>query len=416
MSFSNFPFPEKFQCNYEYNTRLTTRITNSIVEAIEHLQNAYSVLLYGNPGEGKTFSAFRIVKHLVENNIVAIERCALLSNPVDLAKMKRADIDLILIDDIFGKHNADSIRFSAWETEFTTLQSIVGTRKIRLIMCSRMHIYEKYRKKLDGLDIFSRTTELSSVRLSLDEKREVLVQQLEFYKKNVDEVNVDDCIAQDLVGFPLCAQQFASDDLMFSKKTDYFRKPYKYFLEQNIQTLDDQSFIALLFVFYKGNKMQLADMDITRMSKDTKDLLIHIATLRGVEKSTSLIVRETKEKITSMKRSYIKCIDNEVSFFHDTMYEAVAQILYQEYPTEVIKYCTLDYLFQCVHLKGQYNGEGVAVHESDFRPFVERCSHELTKILVTCECRTCISTTADESSAIPTSKLQKRTVWALAKR
>ena len=379
LSFFHLPISEKFQCNYEYNNKLDTKVTDSMAEAIGHLQKEYSVLLYGNPGEGKTFSAFRIVKHLVENNIVTLERCALLSNPNDLSLIKRADIDLILIDDIFGRHNADSNRFSAWETEFPTLQSIVGTRKIRLIMSSRMHIYEQYRKKLDGRDIFSRTTELSSAKLSPKEKREILIQQMEFYKRNVNEVNVDECISHALVGFPLCAQQFACDDLIFSKKTDYFRKPYKYFLEQNIKTLDDQSFIALLFVFYKGNKLQLADLDITIMSKDTQSLLVDIANLRGVEKPTSLIVRETKEKVASMKGSYIKTIDAEVSFFHDTMYEAIAQIHYEEYPAEVIKYCTLDYLSQCVYLEGHKNGEGVTVNEADLTHFVERCSYELTE-------------------------------------
>ena len=352
-----------------------------MIEAVGHLQKAYSVLLYGNPGEGKTFSAFRIVKYLLENNIVTLERCALLNNPKDLSLIKRDDIDLILIDDIFGRHNADSNRFSAWETEFPTLQSIVGTRKIRLIMCSRMHIYEQYRTKLDGLDIFSRTTELSSAKLLQEEKSEILIQQLEFYKRNVSEVNVDECISHALVGFPLCAQQFACDDLMFSKKTGYFRKPYRYFLEQNIKTLDDQSFIALLFVFYKGNKLQLADLDITRMSKDTQSLLVHIANLRGVEKPTSLIVRETKEKVASMKGSYIKTIDNEVSFFHDTMYEAIAQIHYKEYPAEVIKYCTLDYLCQCVYLEGPKNREGIPINEVNLRHFVERCSYELTEVV-----------------------------------
>ena len=379
VSLFNLTISDKFQCNYEYNTKLSSKVTDSMDEAIRHLQKAYSVLLYGNPGEGKTFAAFRIVKHLVENNIVTLNRCALLSNPKDLSLIKTADIDLILIDDIFGRHNADSNRFSAWETEFPTLQSIVGTRKIRLIMCSRMHIYEQFRKKIDGLDIFSRTTELSSAKLLPEEEREILIQQLELYERNVDEVNVDECISQALVGFPLCAQQFACDDLMFSKKTDYFRKPYRYFLEQNIKTLDDQSFIALLFVFYKGNKVQLADLDITRMSKDTQALLVHIANLRGVEKPTPLIVRETKEKVASMKGSYIKTIDNESSFFHDTMYETVAQIHYQEYPAEVIKYCTLDYLHQCVFLECHKNREGITIYEADLKHFVERCSYELTE-------------------------------------
>ena len=55
--------------------------------------------------------------------------------------------------------------------------------------------------------------------------------------------------------------------------------------------------LALLFVFYKGNKLQLNDFDITRMGKDTQSLLVHIASLRGVEKQTSLIVRENEREI-----------------------------------------------------------------------------------------------------------------------
>ena len=376
----------KFVSNYEYNTILETELSEPIVKAKEYVQNAFSVFLYGNPGEGKTTTAFRIVKDLVENNVVNLQRCVLLRKPEDLLLVRKPEdllfvrkdqVDLILIDDMFGKHNSDTSDFSSWD--FQHLESLVGTHEIRLIMCSRKHIYKDYKKKLDGFDIFSRTTELSSATLSHAERRRILIRQLEFHKKNVNDVNVDECITQEVVGFPLCAHQFASDDLLFSKKADYFRKPYRYFLEQNIQVLDDKSLIALLYVFYKRNKLHVRDLDITQVSEETKNLLVHIAMLCGVEKSPARIFKETKDKVTSMKNSYVKCIDDEVSYFYDTMYEVVAKLHFKEFPSEVIKYCTVDYLCQCVYLD-EHNQEGITVDKAQIKSFCERCVEEIATI------------------------------------
>ena len=121
-----------------------------------------------------------------------------------------------------------------------------------------------------------------------------------------------------------------------------------------------------------------------------------------------------------MKGSYIRIVDNEVSFFHDTMYETIAQIHYQEYPAEVIKYCTLDYLCQCIYLEGHKNGEGITVKEADFQPFLERCSYELTEAIKNRKKDDRFSwLTSDkvlDHRLFKTSKLQKRTVGSYEKR
>ena len=374
-------FSAKFVANYEYNTTIDTGFTESMIKAKDYVLNDYSVYLYGNPGEGKTTTAFRIVKDFVENNVISLDRCILLKKPEDLLFVNTEETDLIIIDNMFGKHNPDNSELPSWDFEY--LQSFVGIKKTRLIMCSRMHIYMEYKKKLDGLDIFSRTIELSSATLSHEERRRILIKQLEFHKRNVNDVNIEECITQDLVGFPLCAQKFARDDLLFAKKADHFRKPYRYFLEQNIQVLDVTSYIALLFVFYKKNKLKITDLDITQMNEETKDLLVHIARLYGVEKPLTVIVRETKDKITNMNNAYVKCIGDEVSYYHDTIYETVAKLHFKQYPSEVLKYCTIEYFFQCIEGQDQDPEAGIILSKAQYNVLRERVSNDIKRMLET---------------------------------
>ena len=372
--YSIYLFTDKFQSHYEYSNKLDIQMTQKMVEAKNYLADSYSLLLYGRAGEGKTTAAFRIVKCLVDEQIVKNERCATVYQPEDIKEIKFTDVDLLLIDDIFGKHNAEASKLVAWRSFFSTLNSCVAGRKIRIIFASRMHIYLEYKKELDGHGLFSRTVELTSSDLSSDEKKHILLAQLHANERDISAINIDECIAhkETDVGFPLCAQQFASYDSLYIRKADYFAKPYNYYFEQNIQNLDEQSSIALLYVFYKENKLEMRDLDVTKMTENSKNSLIHIAKLRGVEKPAAALVKETKQKIIHMKDSYLKCIGKTFSFLHDTMYEAVAKLHGTEFPSEIIKHCTIDYFCQCVCIGNLDSQNLVSIEEDDFTALAER--------------------------------------------
>ena len=66
-------------------------MTRKIGEALEQLTNAFSVVLYGRPGEGKTAAAFRMVKSLINDNKIKLERCAILSESEDLKDIRSSD-------------------------------------------------------------------------------------------------------------------------------------------------------------------------------------------------------------------------------------------------------------------------------------------------------------------------------------
>ena len=376
-------FADKFQCHYEYSSKAVIKLNRTMKLAKTALVNKYSVVLYGKPGEGKTTSAFRIIKSLNDDGYIRLDKCAILFGPDDLNEIKSADVDLLFIDDMFGKHNSEPGKFSGWSSFFSTLQAFVANRTVRIIISSRMHIFLEFKNKLSGLDLFSRVVELNSIDLLVDEKTDILLAQLKVHNREASIISVADCVCNydSLIGFPLCAHYFAAEESLYSKKEEYFTKPYKHLLDQIIRNLDGRSLIALLYVLYKENNLKTTDLDITKMDKTSEIMLLHIAKLCGVEFPAATIIRETKQKINNFKNSYIKYINKSYSFLHDTMYEALALFHGEEYPSEIVKYCTVDFLCQCVRLDDDAKEGVLYIEEDDFPALAERCIEEV----ITCK-------------------------------
>lgn len=331
--------------------------------------------------EGKTTAAFIIAKSLAADKAISLDRCAVLIESTDLKDLRSTDVDLLLIEDIFGKHNAESGKFRDWSLYFQTLQSFVETRKVKIIITSRLHIFLEYKNKLSGLPIFSRSVELNSVDLTNREKEDILKAQLNAYDRDIDDVDIQDCLSKfnSNSGFPMCAHQFAANTDLYLMKSNFFRKPYKYYLEQNIHNLDEQSFMTLLFVFYKHNQLTSAVLDITKIDKMSENLFLHIAKLRGLDISLTKVVRDTRQKVNWLKGSYLKITGKTISFLHDTIYETVALIHSEEYPSEVIAYCTIDFLCQCIAVDGDIKEGIMVVNEDEFGCLAERFISEVIK-------------------------------------
>ena len=374
-------FTDHFKAHYNYCNSIDIQFTQKTEDAVDYVEKDYSVFFCGSPGEGKTTTAFNITKQLVDKGIVNLDRCVLIHDPDDLKDILFDMVDILFIDDIFGKHNTEVSKLRAWHILFPTLDIIVRTRKVRVIFASRMHIYLECKHELDGYDMFSRTVELSSVELTEEEKKNILVSQLKANSRALTEVDINACISQhdSNIGFPLCAHQFASDDNLFAKGVEYFTKPYKYYLEQNIQNLDEQARISLRYVFFKFNSLRNCDIDITKIDEMSKRKLQHVALLCGVDKPIVTLLKETKQKISSLQGTYLKNSNNIISFRHSTIYETVALLLGKEYPAEVIQHCTVEYFCQCIRVQNVDNEGEVVVNQNEFIPLAERCINEIIK-------------------------------------
>lgn len=205
---------DKFKSHYDYNTKVDIQLTEKMKAALNYLEDSFSVVLFGRPGEGKTAAAFRLVQSLIGDKQISLNRCALLFEPDDLKDVRSKDVDLVLIDDMYGKHNTEADKVSRWRSFLPTLQAFAGNREVRIIVTSRKHIYLECKRELNGIEAFERTVELNSQELSVHEKRLILISQLKYYDKKVDDKDIEVCISQQEsdVGFPLCSQQFSQSN------------------------------------------------------------------------------------------------------------------------------------------------------------------------------------------------------------
>ena len=376
-----FSLSDKFQSLYEYSNRFDILLTRQLELTKDHLIRQNSVVLYGNPGEGKSTAAFRVAKTLADDGVISLGRCVALFEPTDLKDFKSTDVDLILIEDMFGKHNSESGKLSDWKSHFPTLQSFIQTKNVKIIITSRLHIYMEYRNKLSGFSVFARTVELNTDDLSDDEKVDILKAHLNAHGRDIKDIDFLSCVSKhgSKSGFPLCCHQFAANNESYQMKSDFFWKPYKYYLEQNICDLNDQNLFGLLYVFYKHNQLPNSALDITKLDKESERILLHIAKLRGIDKSLAAITRETKQTVNWLKGSYLRNIGKTYSFQHDTVYETIALIHGEEYPSEVIKYCTMDFFCQCIQVDGEKKEGVLIIDEDDFPCLAERFICEVFK-------------------------------------
>ena len=348
-------------------------------EALEYLISSYSVVIYGGAGEGKTVCAYRLVKKLIDQGLISLDKCALICEPGDIRDMKVDNVDLILIDNMFGKYNADQTKLLNWRNYFDTLESFTLSRKVRVIVASRMHILLEYNNELSSYKVFANKVQLHSAQLTKLEKREILECQLKCFGRNMEEQEKENCISQHTseFGFPLCCQLFASDEKVPYLKAEFFKPSFKTFLDSSLKVLDTNSLITLIYVFCACNRLKRKDLNITTISEASKNMLKQISEQFGTNTTVENLVKTTRNNIESLKGSYLKEINGSITFLHETIYEAIARYMLQECPTELIDKCTVDFLCQCVRLGAAQNDTEIVIEIDDMESLAKRCIQEV---------------------------------------
>ena len=340
------------------------------------------MVICGGAGEGKTVCAYQLVKALIDRGLIRLERCALICEPGDIRDVKADDVDLILIDNMFGKHTADKTKLTNWRNYFETLKSFTFGRKVRTIIASRIHILQEFQHEINSCQVFANKVKLDSQEMTKPEKREILECQLKRFGKQMEEKEIERCLSQhtSVVGFPLCCQLFASDEKLPDLKAEYFKSSFVTFLDSNLQVLEINSLIALISVFCAQNRLKCTDLNITTLSETAKATLCHITKLYGISIPTETVIKELRVNIESLKGSYLKEINGCISFLHDTMYEAIARFMLKDCPTELIDTCTVDFLCQCIRLDnaGEHDTE-IVIATENFESLAKRCIREVVK-------------------------------------
>ncbi|KAL3836865.1 hypothetical protein ACJMK2_022276 [Sinanodonta woodiana] len=325
--------------------------TSQAAEAEKLLVEKRSVVIRGNPGEGKT----TIALHLIDNEKYRDRRVVVYS-PRDWKTVDTDWVDIVVLEDILGKYDLDPSRLQEWMVYLPTIQEHVDAGNLQVIIIIRTDILEKAFSKLRPLKLFSDhlSLTLSSKNLNKVEKMSILNRELQRHQKTMNEDEKEKCIANfiGMIGFPQSCSLFAADSMLFIRGPEFFKSPIEFFFE-NIFNLKAEMFISLAFLFCHGEIYE-EDLSSKITSNDLfMDLVNHLNISQ--EKADITILRDAYENFEGM---YIeKSISDEIvkgvavkrsciRFTHATVCEAVGQVLAKHSLEMVVKHGNPEYLYQ----------------------------------------------------------------------
>ncbi|KAK3599114.1 hypothetical protein CHS0354_016372 [Potamilus streckersoni] len=352
------------------------------------LERNRSVVIKGNPGEGKTTTAL----HLIDNEIYRDKR-VVLNYPKEWKKVDTDSVDIVVIEDIFGQFDLDPARLQEWIVYLPTIQEHIDVGKISVIVTTRVDILLKAYSNVESLKLFSDdiSLTLSSEQLTNSEKTSIFNRELQRHKRNMEEDGKKECIINfgGLIGFPQCCALFSGDIKSFDRGPEFFRSPERFFVA-NITELDNTRFLCLAFLFCNG-KLWEEHLSPETMPETGKCLLMELAFhLHIPEKEASItLLRLAYDSfldlyiVKSMSYDYTSYVEKScIKFTHATVCEAVGKILGDRCVEMVIKYGNSDYLYQRTYTAPAKDGtsQNVFIPVSVYRSLAKRMVYDVVHV------------------------------------
>ncbi|KAL3890642.1 hypothetical protein ACJMK2_002923, partial [Sinanodonta woodiana] len=311
-------------------------------KAMRLLESKHYVLIKGNPGEGKTTMAL----HLIDKDNYQGRR-VLVSSPRDWENVVIDCVDIVIIENIFGQFDFDSARLQDWMIRLHTIQEYVDSGRLQLIITSRIDILTKAYSSIrlhklfcDGLSVM-----LSSEQLTHSEKMIILNSELLRHSRAMTDDEKEKCIQNfsGFIGFPQCCFLFAGHVELFDKGAEFFRSPDHFFVE-NITMLDEERFLSLAFLFCNGEILE-EQLSPKTMPERSKLVLDELATQLPFL-NTNVSLKLLRDSYDSFMGLYTMKSMSCIRFAHDTVFEAVGQVLADRCVKMVVKYSFSEYLYQ----------------------------------------------------------------------
>ncbi|KAK3589419.1 hypothetical protein CHS0354_020748 [Potamilus streckersoni] len=315
-----------------------------------HLQQHNWVTIQGNPGEGKTRTALKLL-----DEFGVYGRRVLVRRPIDWMKVDTKYVDFVFIEDIFGRFDLESNYLEEW---LGYLQDIEKHNmvKLKVVITTRADILSKSLSKLGMLKFFRKNNVkiLSSEKLENYEKKNMLESMLNNRTRNIDNELLFQCCQnfKGPLGFPQCCSLFSGEEDLFKKGPEFFSKPEEFFHE-NIKIYTKQNLLLFAFLFCNEGSFQEEIISPGPMPQENVEQLQDLAHWLGLKDDIPLttLLRNQRCYYSGV---YIERSGPCIRFTHATIYEAVGNVLAKEAPEIVIKYCSTDFLFQRMHYENDH--------------------------------------------------------------
>ena len=379
--------------------------TEPFLDVKETLEKENVVVICGAAGEGKSTITLAL------SSLVGQERCVFINQPSQIEHVTPNAADMIVIDNIFGQFCFDNSRFTEWKSRLDILQSSAKAGNVKVVITTRTDIWRKCHTEVSHFEIFNNLVELTSSKISKENKEKLIEKYMLINGRTLaDESKITEmveCYALPF-GFPLCSNIFSTRTDVFQTQEFFFKLPYT-FISRVLSSMEKKMYVALLFLFYKGNscldvdlrpatrlKMLKSNSALTAsagsnvfqqheqgLSNSTEpnsniNLLYNVAKLVGINPSTILLphVRETFDELENI---FVKHEKKENTFINQTMYDCLTFYHAETYLEEVIDNCSLEFLCRYVDTKNDRSPHRLNIETDTYGALTERIILEITK-------------------------------------
>lgn len=325
----------------------------------------YGIVIWkGHSGCGKTIAAIHLIINQMTNEPDWTFRK--IRSWQELSYIKMDKKSLVFIDNIFFRKTMNLDLENWWkvldEVHESFLQTYTeaegsGLNRLRFVITAQTNATEQ------ACSFMGKTTPILNENYQIDatcltdmEKGKIFFRQIDFAKiERHAEIPTFDTgflrkvkAAEGPIGFPLCAHLFVCSDEYKKSGVNFFSRPIEYLkfqIKDEIESEKRNRTKSLLFLLFfiewqtkSGNpeKIEIKCDDNCKklLNRISKDLL---------KKFKPFDFRDLEQEAHRLVGTFLK-EDNEnvYTFVHDSVYEAVGELLCETYPIETAKYFPLD--------------------------------------------------------------------------
>ncbi|XP_045214503.2 uncharacterized protein LOC123564766 [Mercenaria mercenaria] len=313
------------------------------------LESENSLVIVGNPGEGKTTAAIMTMDKLAKTGYQPI----IITSPKEwnskVVQAEKTEKLVIFIDDMFGTVGVDENKVNEWIAMNEVISQLLEKRtgSFKIICTVRRKVYKAVKQRIKRFRWFKsfRMVDISdkTYALSESEKTELLQKYFKHYKVPKGRQCLIAAKADPPHGFAHCVELYCTEPHCLRMGISFFMSPLSA-VEREIQilyeTLSTQYYALLLIHLSPGQKVTVdimsgeEELDQTLLNKAR--LLSKLPTrdgmdiIRAIEKMTDNYLREED--------------DGSVGFRHDTVSEMVGVIATRNSPIPAVNYLSLQFL------------------------------------------------------------------------
>ncbi|XP_053383423.1 uncharacterized protein LOC128549797 [Mercenaria mercenaria] len=345
--------------------------TEQFHEAENMLLSTGNVIIIGGAGEGKTYTAFEIMRRHGNGN-----NCLQISSPNDVYLIDPRIFEFVFIDDIFGNNELDESKLKSWIPVLEKLQQLVNAKELKLIIATREIVFKECIQSLNKFTMFARKTVLSSGKLSSAEKLEILSKALNMRKRLCSEEIMQKCVSafnSDL-GFPYMCILFSSDDQFFLDRELFFKRN----LVMNsgiVSQLTPCKQMTLLFLWIKGKRFPV----VFNRSEENDEILMKLSDIVKYKKDIDTIYDEIHRNLKVMDGVFVNVRSDGYQFAHNSIYQSTGFYVAQKgLYDKVIQYSNLTFFMEHITISEDvYRADCVFVRKPLYQNLVDRVIAEV---------------------------------------